>query len=620
LPNGTVIDLDDNLSLATGGQAIYYSGTYPGGIYTVSSADLGSYGADADKIRAKADVTATSDRPGFPQQVSATNNYDVIYVISPEIMVVKEANPTALCEGDTTPIVYTYTVTNEGDVALDTIVLVDDTSPCQSPAYMSGDDGSDGILGLTETWIYQCKAPAPTSDVTNTATVSGYDVLFDTYVSDTDTATVEVNPPPSVSVNPPSTTICEAQLPVQLCAVVEPLTGTPPFTYAWTKTGSATIIGTESCISVSEAGEYCVTVTDDAGCSDNACGTLTVIEAPSCSIDSGPRSICQDDIGIAVGYCSDAVADGYDWDIISGPATIDGVDNTQCVSIIPNGLGTIVLELNIWNDNPTDGVCGDSCQIEILVEECGGTFCTFTQGAWGNAGGKACGGQTTSELIQAALTANGGSIMVGQAGHSITFNSVQCILDSLPAGGKPAILPAGDWTCATLGSSGLNKKNKPELNNVLIGQAVALTLNLLVSEGCVEESGILADWVLPEEFCTVPYGDEEACAEYSSIPTSMVGKTVAEMLAAVNAALAGTGSLSDAYGAATAINEGFDECRTIVPCIRPEICGNGCDDDGDGLTDCCDPDCNCEICDDGIDNDCDGLIDIADDDCTITPP
>jgi hypothetical protein len=291
-------------------------------------------------------------------------------------------------------------------------------------------------------------------------------------------------------------------------------------------------------------------------------------------------------------------------------------------------LGTIVLKLNIWNDNPTDGVCGDSCQIEILVEECGGTFCTFTQGYWGNAGGKKCDGQTTEQLITAAL--GSGPVVVGLPGHSITLNSVQCILDLMPAGGTPAVLPAGNFGCPAVG--GLLpipgtllkefKKKESRFNNVLIGQVVALTLNLRVSEGCVEESGILADWELPEEFCTVPYGDEEACGEYSSIPSALAGMTVGDLLAAANAALAGEGpySLSDIYNAVTAINEGFDECRTLVPCIRPEICGNGCDDDGDGLTDCCDPDCACEICDDGIDNDCDGLIDIADDDCTITPP
>lgn len=53
-------------------------------------------------------------------------------------------------------------------------------------------------------------------------------------------------------------------------------------------------------------------------------------------------------------------------------------------------------------------------------------------------------------------------------------------------------------------------------------------------------------------------------------------------------------------------------------------CGNGQDDDADGLIDCCDPDCACtpsfEICDNGWDDDCDGLIDLQDPDCMGAPP
>lgn len=48
----------------------------------------------------------------------------------------------------------------------------------------------------------------------------------------------------------------------------------------------------------------------------------------------------------------------------------------------------------------------------------------------------------------------------------------------------------------------------------------------------------------------------------------------------------------------------------------PEDCYNGIDDDGDGLIDCADPDCDCtEICDNGIDDDGDGLVDADDPDC-----
>ena len=57
----------------------------------------------------------------------------------------------------------------------------------------------------------------------------------------------------------------------------------------------------------------------------------------------------------------------------------------------------------------------------------------------------------------------------------------------------------------------------------------------------------------------------------------------------------------------------------IVSWIPVEDCGNGIDDDGDGLVDCDDPDCSgnaCqEVCDDGKDNDGDGFVDCADTDC-----
>ncbi|MFH2008418.1 MAG: hypothetical protein ABI333_17665 [bacterium] len=57
-----------------------------------------------------------------------------------------------------------------------------------------------------------------------------------------------------------------------------------------------------------------------------------------------------------------------------------------------------------------------------------------------------------------------------------------------------------------------------------------------------------------------------------------------------------------------------------------ELCENGSDDDGDGLVDCDDPDCDgtpaCifELCDNGLDDDGDGLADCDDPDCAAQPP
>ena len=75
--------------------------------------------------------------------------------------------------------------------------------------------------------------------------------------------------------------------------------------------------------------------------------------------------------------------------------------------------------------------------------------------------------------------------------------------------------------------------------------------------------------------------------------------------------LNGTGNLS--------INDGFN-CVNAPPPFESN-CGNGIDDDGDGLADCDDQDCytsnqcTVEICDNGIDDDNDGWADCSDSEC-----
>jgi len=530
-------------------------------------------GADCNETTTiVADMAVTFHAQGVPALELCDEKTTINFVEPVDAPVCDVNGPTVVCEGaeeveySTSAIADTYSWSVTGDAV--TVGPTNGTSVLVSPTSAAGftvelevcnDNGDGGCCS-------DCNLP------------------------------VTVTEAPDCLINGPDS-ICDSATEVQFCSDVN-----DAGSYYWEiVSGTAVIVGdnNEPCVLVDPNGPNDFTLklsicNTDPLCCDSCEKRVDVVPTPDCLIE-GPSTVCEDSNNV---YCSNAEADIYLWEV-TGDAVIVGPNDTNCVTVHAGATGVFTLTLELCNElgiviaqpDQLAGCC-NTCELEVTVEECGGTFCSFTQGFWGNAGGKKCGGQTTSELIQAALDANDGSITVGIPPRSITFNSVACILASLPAGGTPSALPAtgGPWTCANL-SSFYKNKNKTEINNVLVGQAVALTLNLLVSEGCVEESGILADWVLPAEFCTVPYGDEEACAEYSSIPTSMVGKTVAEMLAAVNAALAGTGSISDAYGAATAINEGFDECRTLVPCIRPEICDNGCDDDGDGLVDLDDPDC-----------------------------
>ncbi len=85
------------------------------------------------------------------------------------------------------------------------------------------------------------------------------------------------------------------------------------------------------------------------------------------------------------------------------------------------------------------------------------------------------------------------------------------------------------------------------------------------------------------------------------------------------------GNTSNLPGAAADGGTGSD---VLVP-VGPELCSNGKDDDGDGLADCSDTDCDTHpicahnktetLCGDGKDDDGDSYIDCADNDCKKTP-
>jgi hypothetical protein len=233
----------------------------------------------------------------------------------------------------------------------------------------------------------------------------------------------------------------------------------------------------------------------------------------------------------------------------------------------------------------------------------GDTFCTLTQGFWGNPGGTTCDPAVTTEALLDAIMPP--TVVVGWGANTITFETPQDVLDGLPAGGKPMALDTGNVTYSDLTPPMIHKKTGA-VRNVLVGQVVALDLNLRMSPGCLPEggSGDLAVLVLPDVFCVVPYDNPEACPMQYIIPEPLVGKTVAEVLELANKALGGEELPEDItigmlYEAASSINEGFDECAMIVSCPEAEICDNSCDDDFDGDIDCSDEDCvedpACEI-------------------------
>ncbi len=72
---------------------------------------------------------------------------------------------------DGSDIVWTYTVTNEGNVALSDVGVVDDVEGAAS--YISGDLNDDGLLDVDETWIFEIEGTATAGTYSNTGTATG---------------------------------------------------------------------------------------------------------------------------------------------------------------------------------------------------------------------------------------------------------------------------------------------------------------------------------------------------------------------------------------------------------------------------------------------------------------
>ena len=236
--------------------------------------------------------------------------------------------------------------------------------------------------------------------------------------------------------------------------------------------------------------------------------------------------------------------------------------------------------------------CGNeaTCVQRITVLCCppgeGELFCTLTQGFYGNNGQWNGGGSL--DLIETLI--DGSPLVIGRPGRSFTIPeaAAECVIDRLPAGGNVQVLPdIGDDvlshpTCQTTPPLSLQNEH---FRNILIGQTVALTLNVRLDPD-------LGGSALLETFCTQgslpgpdglhgtsddeidPQSPIESFAIHPSIFSALASlglpATVDGLLVLANRGLAtaGTGgaplpNINDAVGT---INCAFDECRFLVEC------------------------------------------------------
>ena len=128
--------------------------------------------------------------PGTPQPITTPSTPAPTETPVPRvglIALVKKANVAEVHEGDT--VIYTYTVTNPGEVPLSNVTVADDTAG--NATYKSGDANSNQKLEPGETWIftlsYTTRGTDP-SPLVNQAIASGTDEQPQTVTAESTTS------------------------------------------------------------------------------------------------------------------------------------------------------------------------------------------------------------------------------------------------------------------------------------------------------------------------------------------------------------------------------------------------------------------------------------------------
>ncbi|NBO50112.1 MAG: hypothetical protein EBU80_10400 [Chitinophagia bacterium] len=233
--------------------------------------------------------------------------------------------------------------------------------------------------------------------------------------------------------------------------------GTVSYSFVWSN-GKTT-----EDISGLAAGTYTVTVTDNNGCSVKE--TFVVNQPDPVVVSADDKKVCA---GISVALT--ASPSGGVW---SGSGVLGS-------SFMKEAAGVYPVYYTYTNGNG----CVGKDTAYVTVERCGQAFCTYTQGYYGNVGGKSCAEgvtYTTKGLMQLALSK--GSIVLGNAGlnrtFTIAYNSVDTVISILPGGGSAGMLAyTGNRTPSKLPPAML-KNGK--INNVLLSQTITLAFNIRIN-------------------------------------------------------------------------------------------------------------------------------------------
>jgi len=216
--------------------------------------------------------------------------------------------------------------------------------------------------------------------------------------------------------------------------------------------------------------------------------------------------------------------------------------------------GTKIVTFTVTSDC---GAATLTCTATFTVLPC--VLCTYTQGYYGNAGGKSSDGTntyTTAGLIEHSIASYGGTMTIGLPGHSVLIStgSASCVIARMPGGSGIGILPAGNISICNYNL--LSKQGR--ITNKLLAQTIALGLNLGIGTP-LGSLDLTQGWIIE--------GGAIVKIDQSVIDAIIGDKTVAGLFDLANRALGGQTvgvSLTAIAGAVDMINNAFDGCRKLL--------------------------------------------------------
>jgi subtilase family serine protease len=419
------------------------------------------------------------------------------------------------------------------------------TTFCEAGSVTLTASGADSYV-----WSNAATTPSIVVVASGTYSVTGTNANGCTATSDA--VTVVVNPNVDPGTVSGSSTLC--------IGTTETFTsnGTIGGTWSSSNTAVASVHPTSGLVTPLAAGTTDITYSITSGCGSPASSFVTLTVPPNVTAGTvcGSSSLC---VGTTEPFTSNGTIGG-NW--TSSNTTVATVHPTSGL-VTPLAAGTTNITYTI-----TSGCGSPMAAFKIVQISTCQSFCTYTQGYYGNS--------SSITYINTLLP-----ITVGMPGRSLTFEANQgaCIAARLTTGGQPIALPStlGDYSVGTLScptNTVIPLMSGDRFLNILLGQTVSLSLN-------IRGDAFLASFMLPASLCTQGGSPTSIHGPYlispsifSAFSNLSISPTVGGLLALANRALGGQdvggASLSAINDAVSAINEGFDECRTIISCPIPK--------------------------------------------------